>query len=65
MSQFIDGKTCDALSGQSGVVRDPCTGEVVERSLWPEPRTSTAPFRPPGTRTPTGRAPPRPIVRRC
>jgi betaine-aldehyde dehydrogenase len=29
MSQFIDGKTCDALSGKSGVVRDPSTGEVV------------------------------------
>jgi betaine-aldehyde dehydrogenase len=29
MSQFIDGKTCDALSGQSDVVRDPSTGEVV------------------------------------
>ena len=29
MSQFIDGKTCDALSGKTGVVRDPSTGEVV------------------------------------
>ena len=29
MSQFIDGKTCDALSGKSDVVRDPSTGEVV------------------------------------
>ena len=23
MSQFIDGKICDALSGKTGVVRDP------------------------------------------
>ena len=29
MSQFIDGKICDALSGKTGVVRDPSTGEVV------------------------------------
>jgi betaine-aldehyde dehydrogenase len=29
MSQFIDGKICDALSGRTGVVRDPSTGEVV------------------------------------
>jgi betaine-aldehyde dehydrogenase len=29
MSQFIDGKTCDASSGKTGVVRDPSTGEVV------------------------------------
>ena len=29
MSQFIDGKTWDALSGKTGVVRDPSTGEVV------------------------------------
>ena len=33
MSQFIDGKTCDALSGKTGVVRDPSTGEVVEITL--------------------------------
>ncbi len=30
MSQFINGKRCDALSGQTDVVRDPSTGEVVE-----------------------------------
>jgi Aldehyde dehydrogenase family len=29
MSKFIDGKICDALSGRTGVVRDPSTGEVV------------------------------------
>jgi betaine-aldehyde dehydrogenase len=29
MSQFIDGKICDALSRRTGVVRDPSTGEVV------------------------------------
>ena len=29
MTQFIDGKTCDALSGKSDVVRDPSNGEVV------------------------------------
>jgi betaine-aldehyde dehydrogenase len=29
MSQFIDGKICDALSGKTGVVRDPSTDEVV------------------------------------
>jgi betaine-aldehyde dehydrogenase len=29
VSQFIDGKTCDALSDRSDVVRDPSTGEVV------------------------------------
>jgi betaine-aldehyde dehydrogenase len=29
MSQFIDGKICDALSGRTGVVRDPSTGEVL------------------------------------
>ena len=29
MSQFIDGKTCDALSGQSDVVRDPSNSRVV------------------------------------
>ena len=30
MSQFIDGKRCEALSGQTDVVRDPSTGEIVE-----------------------------------
>ena len=30
VSQFIDGKRCEALSGQTDVVRDPSTGEVVE-----------------------------------
>ena len=29
MSQFIDGKTRDALGGQTDVVRDPSSGEVV------------------------------------
>ena len=32
MSQFIDGKRCESLSGQSDVVRDPSNGTVVERS---------------------------------
>jgi betaine-aldehyde dehydrogenase len=30
VSQFIDGRRCEALSGQTDVVRDPSTGEVVE-----------------------------------
>ena len=30
MSQFIDGKRCEALTGQTDVVRDPSTGEIVE-----------------------------------
>jgi len=30
VSQFIDGKRCAALSGQTDVVRDPSTGEIVE-----------------------------------
>ncbi len=30
MTQFIDGKRCDALSGQTGDVRDPSNGEVIE-----------------------------------
>ncbi len=29
MTEFIDGKTCDAVSGKSDVVRDPSNGEVV------------------------------------
>ncbi len=29
MSQFIDGKSCDALGGATDVVRDPSNGEVV------------------------------------
>ena len=32
MSQFIDGKICDALSGRTGVVRDPSTGEDVSEN---------------------------------